>query len=558
MLGFLPQPIGDELLYSMLARYRELSASTTSKPTMDAAFGGDGRYANVGLPGRLRTVAVSLPGKKWTAERLASDHTLLPYYERLVPARIRDRLRAGLLDGWTTGGMDGLSPYLGSVTQSRTLNFCPECVAADVLGGMAAWRRVHQLPGVFICPEHLTPLRTTDISALNQAQLLPCPADPGTGRPVLQLLHDGAAASVARNSLWLLEHGGLPIDPAALRAGVRAMMRDAGWITETNMVRAGIRDAVAEKLGSSRLEALGCRLGLVGNRDAWLGWLWEKRPEIRAHPLRYLLFLAFLGRDAADLFAFEGQEIPDEPAVVLNQRRADIVRRAVPSRPAIIEQHRRTVLAMIAAKPQAGRTELRNSSQRPFVYLARHDPVWLEENLPPEMSKAKARDWSDMDATLLPLVEGAIARMRGRPGRPVRITATGIAIESGNKATLLNNAERLPLCTAAAEAASENDVLFARRRLDWAANEMVIRGDGLQWAKFATFSKLNGPWRPALDTYARDLFDRMVLAVPGKAMFPVRGPDWPEEGASPAGPDLDRPVPGTARVANKRPFGKEA
>lgn len=454
--------------------------------------------------------------------------------------------------------MDGLSPYLGSVTQSRTLNFCPECVAADVLGGMAAWRRVHQLPGVFICPEHLTPLRTTDISALNQAQLLPCPADPGTGRPVLQLLHDGAAASVARNSLWLLEHGGLPIDPAALRAGVRAMMRDAGWITETNMVRAGIRDAVAEKLGSSRLEALGCRLGLVGNRDAWLGWLWEKRPEIRAHPLRYLLFLAFLGRDGAHLFVFKGQEIPDEPAVVLNQRRADIVRRAVPSRPAIIEQHRRTVLAMIAAKPQAGRTELRNSSQRPFVYLARHDPVWLEENLPPEMSKAKARDWSDMDATLLPLVEGAIARMRGRPGRPVRITATGIAIESGNKATLLNNAERLPLCTAAAEAASENDVLFARRRLDWAANEMVIRGDGLQWAKFATFSKLNGPWRPALDTYARDLFDRMVLAVPGKAMFPVRGPDWPEEGASPAGPDLDRPVPGTARVANKRPFGKEA
>lgn len=64
MLGFLPQPIGDELLYSMLARYRELSASTTSKPTMDAAFGGDGRYANVGLPGRLRTVARFAAGQE--------------------------------------------------------------------------------------------------------------------------------------------------------------------------------------------------------------------------------------------------------------------------------------------------------------------------------------------------------------------------------------------------------------------------------------------------------------------------------------------------------------
>jgi hypothetical protein len=357
----------------------------------------------------------------------------------------------------------------------------------------------------------------------------------------VQLLHDDAAASVARNSLWLLENRGLPIEPTALRAGVRAIMREAGWITETNMVRAGIREAVAKKLGATRLEALGCRLGLVGNRDAWLGWLWEKRPDIRAHPLRYLLLLAFLDRDASDLFAFEGEDIPEEPAVILNQRRADIVRRAVPARPAIIEQHRRTVLAMIAANPGAGRTELRNASQRPFVYLARHDPEWLEEHLPPERSKAKPRDWSAIDTAFLPLVQAAIARLRARPGRPVRITATGIAIESGKKGTLLSEADRLPLCTAAAEAASEDDVLFARRRLDWAANEMVIRGDDLQWAKFATFSKLNGPWRPALDEYARNLFELMVKSVPGKSMFPVRGPGWPDDAPVPTAPDLDRP-----------------
>lgn len=542
----------------MLARLGGLSVSTTSKPLMDAAFGGDGRYANVGFPGRLKNVSAAVPGRKWTPERLASDHTLLPYYERLVPARTRDRMRVGLLDGWTTGGMDGLSSYIGSVTPFRTLNFCPECVVADMRGLMSAWRRVHQLPGVFVCPEHLVPLRTTEVSALNQAQLFRCPTEPGEGKPVVQVLHDDAAASVARNSLWLLENHGMPMDPVALRAGVRALMRDAGWITEAGLVRAGIRDAMAGKIGAARLEALGCRIGLVGNRDAWLGWLWEDRPDIRAHPLRYLLFLAFLGRDVADLFAYEGREIPDEPAVVLNQRRADIVRRDVPSRPAIIERHRRTVLAMIAANPAAGRTELRSASQRPFVYLARHDAEWLEKNLPSEMTKAKPLDWSAMDATLLPLVEAAIARLRARPGRPVRITATGIAIETGKKATLLNNAGRLPLCTAGAEATSEDDVLFARRRLDWAANEMVIRGDDLQWAKFATFSKLNGPWRPALDAYARELFERMVGAVPGQAMFPVRGPGWPEDGTVPdSGPDLELPVEGTPRVRNRRPFGRE-
>ena len=556
MIGFLPQPVRDELLYSILARYQGMSAAATSKPIMDAAFGPGGRYAYVALPGRLRNVAASLPGDRWTAERLAADHTLLPYFERLVTPRLRERLLVGLLDGWTTGGMDGLSTFFVSVTAHRALNFCPACVAADSLDGRAAWRRAHQLPGVFVCPEHLEPLRTTGVAIVNQAQLLACPADPLAGTAIAQILQGTAAASVARNSLWLLQNTGLPIDPTALRAGVRAMMREAGWITDSNMVRSGIREAVASKLGAKRLEALGCRLGLVGNRDAWLGWLWEKRPEIRAHPLRYLLLLAFLDRDVADLFAFEGKEVPDEPAVILNQRRADIVRRAVPARPEIIKKHRRTVLAMIAASPEAGRTELRSASQRPFVYLARHDPAWLEENLPPERSKVKLRDWSDKDASLLPVVEAAISRLRKRSGRPVRITVASVHSEAGQKAVLSKEQKRLPQCTALIAAAAEGDVAFARRRLDWAANEMVIRGDTLQWAKFATFGKLNGPWRPALETHARDLFERMLRATPGQAIFEVRGPDWPEHLIVQDQPDLDRPG-APAKDRKKGPFGRQ-
>ena len=87
---FPTQAIGDELLYSLLARYRAIAGGADSRQILEAAFGNGGKYAYVGLPGRLRHLAASLPGQAWTAERLAADHTVLPYFSRLLPRELHD------------------------------------------------------------------------------------------------------------------------------------------------------------------------------------------------------------------------------------------------------------------------------------------------------------------------------------------------------------------------------------------------------------------------------------------------------------------------------------
>ena len=518
MLGFLPAPLGDELLYSMLARYRVLAGGVDSRQIMDAAFGNGGKYAYVVLPGRLRYLAASLPGKEWTAERLAADHTILPYFARLLPREKYERMVDGLLDGWDSGGFNGMSPTLMAVASHRFLNFCPECVAEEQeWTGMSAWHRVHQLPGVFVCPTHLVPLRRSDILASGQAKLISCVADGSDGAPLVPILEGAVAASIARNSLWLLTNAGEPTDPATVRAGVRTMLREAGWISKNNMVARGLRQALAGRLGEAALQALGCRVGIVGNRDAWVGWLWEQRDALRAHPLRYLLLLAFLDREVSDLFAFVGKALPDDEPVILKQNRPSISRRQVPERPKIIARHRARTLAALADFPEDSRTELRLKCSS-IIYLARHDAAWLEAHLPPERSKATVHDWAKRDAALLPLVLFAIARLQARPGRPVRLTVSRVAIEAGESVLTARKA-KLPLCTTAAEAAAEDDLAFARRRLDWAANEMVRRGGLLQWSTLATFGKLHGPWRPALEPYARELFERMLVAAPGEDLF---------------------------------------
>ena len=521
MLGFLPRPLRDELLYSLLARYRLLTGSLDSKQILDAAFQGNSRYVSVDLPGRLRALEDALPGDGWKAEVLATEHTTLPYYSRLISADVYQRLRGGLLDGWTSAGMGGLSPLLMSVTGHPTLNLCPACVKEEQAEqGMSAWHRVHQLPGVFVCPLHEIALRTTNIQVRAQSRLLPCMASRSDSAPIAAAIKGYTAVSVAVNSDWLLHNPSGPIEAVELRAGVRAMLKDGGWLDRGNMVRRGLRQALSDKFGSANLDALGCHVGVVGNRDAWVSWLWEKRNRVRAHPLRYLLLLAFLDRKVEDLFKFAGKELPeDEPS-----NRPGKHRREAPSDPNFIGTHRAVVLAKIAARPGAGRTELRACSVS-FKHLSMYDLDWLEEVLPPEKSKATIHDWSARDSELLPDVTKAIAALRVEAGRPVRITFNRIAIAAGERGLLHAQRERLSKCAAAMDAATENDLAFSRRRLDWAANEMVVRGDLLQWSTLATLGKLSGPWRPTLEPYARAMFERMLDAELGKPFEPDRMAD---------------------------------
>ena len=171
MLGFIPRPVKDELVYSILARYRFLAGSEVSGPTIRNAFGRDAKYIHIGMPGRLRHLAEMLPGDL-TAERLAVEHSFLPYHERFASSVVRNRMMSGLIDGWKTGGYDGLGSIFAQVNRHAAMNFCPTCVTSDQKAfGMSAWRRVHQLPGVFLCPEHGMRLRTTGVSTTNKPSL---------------------------------------------------------------------------------------------------------------------------------------------------------------------------------------------------------------------------------------------------------------------------------------------------------------------------------------------------------------------------------------------------
>ena len=82
MLGFSLKPFPDELLYGLVARLYRIAGTPTLRTLAGRMF--PPRAHTVGLPVDVGSFADWLADPRWSASRLAREHTHLPYYERFM------------------------------------------------------------------------------------------------------------------------------------------------------------------------------------------------------------------------------------------------------------------------------------------------------------------------------------------------------------------------------------------------------------------------------------------------------------------------------------------
>ncbi len=310
MTALFPALLPEELLYSVIARYRDTMRFANDRAVLAAIFGSPTGIAVVDLPGRLEALLAHLPpGHGYTAETIIRGHTTLPYYLRFVArhraAEAVERLR------WR--GSVGLPDLLGirasTVPSPTHLHFCPACAETDCAAyGAACWRRVHQLPGVLLCPAHQVPLWRSPVRRTQ-----------GEGRNVFRSLErDGRAGAqpipvpdagatllrqLAADSWWLLSTPAEPEGLEGLRLRYRRLLEAHGWTRSAKQVRIGdLREAFLARYEDGMLALLGCGLATRTGEDDWLARLLRK-PRAAQHPLHHLLVLRFLGLSPAEFFA---------------------------------------------------------------------------------------------------------------------------------------------------------------------------------------------------------------------------------------------------------------
>jgi Tn7-like transposition protein D/TniQ len=318
MIGFFTDPYPDELLYSACARYHHRTGYLSNAATVSDLFGHDRSRMAVDFPTRLNFLASQLPSATYSVDNLIDDHTMLPLYSPFMPPERHRALRCDM-GGRGGGSVHARLGVLTSATALRHLRFCIMCIERDrEIYGETYWHRIHQIPGLEICGEHLVFLfgsqvrmydrrnKQSFITASQATAELTIANSPATyvnpdNREQKVLLN------LAMDAAWILSTHPEIYDLKALRMRYLRLLVENDLATFTGKIKQNVlRERFVEHFSSVLLERLGCGL-LVKNN--WLRSV--VRVENRArNPLHHMLLIQFLGCSAEDFFRLPAEVEP--------------------------------------------------------------------------------------------------------------------------------------------------------------------------------------------------------------------------------------------------------
>ncbi|PRS29060.1 transposase [Bacillus sp. RJGP41] len=305
MLHWFPTPYPDELLYSVLARYHVWSGNTSPKMTTEELFGKRTVRSVWDLPANLN-VLLNQMGSYWNADQLIYNHTMYPYYATFLLPKQAKQVKKSMLDTDGSTIHTRIGVVASNVKIKTNLWVCSDCIKDDMdIFGETYWRRVHQAPGVFVCPNHKKILEETTVSVKAQNQHEFIVATPDVERTKVSL--DGLnkeefqiLTEVAKETVSLLNNTRLQANDNTIRSKYLELLKQKGFASVNGMVK---RDRLYQNFGvkfSDRsLELL--QSPVMFEESDWLTMIFQKHRK-SFHPIRHLLVMMFLETDLDHLF----------------------------------------------------------------------------------------------------------------------------------------------------------------------------------------------------------------------------------------------------------------
>lgn len=330
MLSHFPTALPDESLYSICARYYDRVRYPNKKAVPQELFGTINATAIVDLPTHIgKLISLFPPNSDLTADRIIDERTSLPFYAPFLKPEIAVRLREDMIGSKGSAIHMRAGIMAGRIPLPERLRFCPLCQTEDrKLFKQTYWHRLHQLPGVEVCPSHAVFLEQSKARARhlsNPFRFLMAEEYTET-RPTRPLDPDEPEHMVllklASNAAWLLDQQRvLTSSLEGPRNRYLALLIERGLASYSGGIRSGrLLGAFREYYPPSLLKRLHC--DFAGANQGKTNWLLRlvRTPDHSHHPLRHLLLINFLGVSAEQFFGLpeEIKFFGDQPWPCLN------------------------------------------------------------------------------------------------------------------------------------------------------------------------------------------------------------------------------------------------
>lgn len=312
VLAFFPTPYQDELLYSVCARYADRVRYPSKQAVNLELFGNLNSKPSTVFPRHLGHLIGALPTHhNFTAERMIKAHTLFPFYLPFLPKESADRITCEMIRSSPSGFTITSEAGRTTLRHQNWLRFCPLCGDDDRSEvGEYYWHRLHQAPGVQVCPKHAVFLEDSDVRARFQlTQDWHVSAEHAVSRiPIRPVNSSDSYQQIllrwSSNIAWLLEQHDLQPKLADLCDAYLSGLVEKGVVKRTGSIRKIREGSLTEALNNYFPPAF---LDLYEpNRGGRCNKPYQSIKRLlrgeHAHPAHHLLMIEFLGHTAETFF----------------------------------------------------------------------------------------------------------------------------------------------------------------------------------------------------------------------------------------------------------------
>lgn len=310
MVTSFPVPYPDELLYSLIARYHVRSGNTSPKASIEDLFSSRTAAATVDIPCNINELCCNLPDiSKIEPVKLIMVYTLFPFYTAFLQQK---RVDSVMSDMKSNNGGDihtRIGIMASKISVPEFLRFCPQCILYDKkVYGEYYWHRIHQIPGVLVCPEHNKFLLDSSIPVhgMNKHEFFIANEYNCILKPSIISSSDfqNKLSILAKDIVWLMRNYELIRHSRGLKDGFRdqyiTTLKEVGLATACGRVhQEEFIEAFKTFYGDIFLSSIHC---LIEDFDGnWLSSIVRKHRKA-FHPLKHLLLIRFLTGNLEDFF----------------------------------------------------------------------------------------------------------------------------------------------------------------------------------------------------------------------------------------------------------------
>lgn len=486
MINFLPQLNKDELLYSVIARYRVMCGMVSKRALVRDMFGNFVSQNSSFFPQHLKEFVGNLPPtSKVSVRDLILNHTMFPFYTSFFSEERFQNIFRSMETTCENRNIENEVGFAGGkVKVGNYLKYCPVCFQTDMRDkGYSIWRRSHQIVGSLYCSKHKVLLKESTVLSTGSGIEYICASNDvcnvtpliDSFPPIVKELNIRYVEQAER-----LLNANLPRKELAFTISFYIdRLREKGLASKGGSLYIDeLQQQFLHYYPSQYLDLM--QSGFDPNKDTnWLR-LFVRNNNKNRSPLRHLLLLQFLGVEVDEFY--KTSTVIGKSTITKN--RSPIYN---------VEERREAWLSLLEQNIGATRSQLKEKGKGLHTWIVTHDWEWYDKVTPKHTSKRKRSqviDWEKRDEECLCLAKEAVEKILSKGGKPARVTPLNIRRTVGARNWFGN--KNLFKTNQYVKESYEDIDAFRERKIKWAIKEMINRGDKLTVYKIQLFAGFGG------------------------------------------------------------------